>query len=70
MMQVILRLYDGAKAQIDKAIPLSQLKATGIFDELTKLKYEVPNGENEKFAEYDRQIDDALAKVWAANQER
>ena len=69
MMQVVLRLYDGARAQIAKSIPLSQLKATGIFDELTKLKYEVPNGEMERFADYERKIDDALAQVWAANRE-
>ena len=41
MMQVILRLYDGAKALIARSIPLSQLKATGIFETLAKIKYEV-----------------------------
>ena len=34
MMEVIFRLYDGAKGLIAKSIPLSQIKATGIFDQL------------------------------------
>lgn len=67
MMELILRLYDGAKAQIGRSIPLSQLKATGIFDELVRLKYEIPNDQLNKFAEYERKVDDALAQVDKAN---
>ena len=67
MMQVILRLYDGAKAQIEQGIPLSQLTATGIFDELTRMKYEVPNDGMEKFSAYEQKIDAALEQVRAAN---
>ena len=67
MMELILRLYDGAKAQLEKDLPLSQLKATGIFDELVRLKYEVPNDALEKFAAYEQQVDDALAQVDRAN---
>ncbi|MCI2057836.1 MAG: V-type ATP synthase subunit A [Oscillibacter sp.] len=70
MMQLILRLYDGAKAQIERTIPLSQLTATGIFQELTRMKYEVPNDQPEKFAGYEQKIDAALETVRAANQER
>ena len=67
MMELILRLYDGAKVQLEKGIPLSQLKATGIFEELVRLKYEVPNDALEKFAAYEQQVDDALAQVDRAN---
>ena len=67
MMELILKLYDGAKVIIERSIPLSQLKQTGIFDELTKMKYEVPNEELDKFALYDQQIDAALAQVNQAN---
>ena len=67
MMQVILRLYDGARALIARSIPLSQLKATGIFETLTKIKYEVANDQMEKFAEYDRLVDEALDSVDKAN---
>ena len=67
MMQAILRLYDGAKAAISTSIPLSQITATGIFDALVKMKYEIPNDDLQKFDDYFRRIDDALAKVNAAN---
>ena len=67
MMQVILRLYEGAKALLTRSIPLSQLKATGIFETLTKIKYEVANDQMEKFAEYDRLVDEALDSVDKAN---
>ncbi len=67
MMELILRLYDGAKARLERGIPLSQLKATGIFDTLIRLKYEVPNDELEKFSAYERQVDEALAQVDRAN---
>ncbi|MTQ96153.1 V-type ATP synthase subunit A [Pseudoflavonifractor sp. BIOML-A6] len=67
MMQLILRLYDGAKHLIGRAIPLSQLKATGIFDTLTKMKYEIANDQLEKFSDYERMVDEALDKVELAN---
>ena len=67
MMAAILRLYDGARAAIAKAIPLSQLVATGIFDVLTKMKYEIPNEDLSRFDEYDSRIDQALDQVNRAN---
>jgi V/A-type H+-transporting ATPase subunit A len=67
MMQTILRLYDGVKAAIDKAIPLSQFTATGVFDSLVKMKYEIPNDDLSGFARYEAEIDAALEKVNAAN---
>ena len=50
-----------------KRQPLSQLKETGIFESLAKMKYEVPNDGQEKFAEYDAAIEDALRQVNEAN---
>ena len=67
MMQVILKLHDGARETIAKSIPLSQLTATGIFDALVKMKYEVPNDDLSKFDDYERQVEAALAQVSAAN---
>ena len=69
LMQVMLRLYDGARAQVARAIPLNQLTATGIFEELTRMKYEIPNDEPEKFADYEARVDAALAQVRDANRE-
>lgn len=67
MMELILRLYDGVKAAVDKAIPLSQFTATGVFDSLVKMKYEIPNDDLSGFARYETEIDAALEKVNAAN---
>ena len=67
MMELMLKLYHGAKDIVSRAIPLSQLKATGIFESLAKMKYEVPNDGQEKFAEYDAAIEDALRQVNEAN---
>ncbi len=66
MMEVIFRLYDGAKELINQSIPLSRIKATGIFDRLVRIKYEVPNDQLEKLDEYDQAVDDAIASVAAA----
>ncbi|MGN8874095.1 V-type ATP synthase subunit A [Pseudoflavonifractor sp. HCP28S3_F10] len=67
MMEVILRLYDGARRLLERSIPLSQVRATGIFDALVKMKYEIPNDQMEKFADYERRIDQALQSVDEAN---
>ena len=67
MMQLILRLYDGAKGLIARSIPLSQLIQTGIFDTLSKMKYEVPNDDQSRFDGYVQEIDRALAQVDEAN---
>ena len=67
MMELMLQLYDGARQLVARAIPLSQLKATGIFDQLAKMKYQVPNEDLGKLDDYRRQIDQALDKVRRAN---
>ena len=67
MMQTILRLYDGVKEAVDRAVPLSQFTATGVFDSLVKMKYEIPNDDLSGFSRYEQEIDAALAKVNAAN---
>lgn len=68
MMEMILRLYDGAKATIDRSIPLSQFTATGVFDALVKMKYEIPNDDLSKFDDYAALIDRAIEQVNSANQ--
>ncbi len=67
MMQMILRLYDGVKESLEKEIPLSQFTATGVFDSLVKMKYEVPNDDLSGFKKFEQEIDAALDKVNAAN---
>ena len=68
MMEAIFRLYDGAKGLIAKSIPLSQIKATGIFDQLIRMKYQIPNDDLSQFDQYDAMVDQAVASVAAAYQ--
>ena len=68
MMEVIFRLYDGARGLIGKSVPLSQIKATGIFDKLVRMKYEIPNDDMSQFAEYRQAVDEAIASVAALYQ--
>ncbi|MBU5435741.1 V-type ATP synthase subunit A [Pseudoflavonifractor sp. MSJ-37] len=67
MMEVILALYDGSKALLARSIPLSQLRATGIFDRLCKIKYEVPNDSLDRFQGYEQDVAEALRQVDEAN---
>ena len=66
MMEVVFRLYDSAKTLITKSIPLSQVKATGIFEKLIRIKYDIPNDDLSQFDAYDKAVDDAIASVVAA----
>lgn len=68
MMAVIFRLYDGARGLIAKSIPLSQIRATGIFDKLIRMKYEIPNDDISQFDDYDAAVDEAISSVAAAYQ--
>ncbi len=67
MMEMILRLYDGVKTSLERSIPLSQFTATGVFDALVKMKYEIPNDDLSKFDDYIELIDSSIARVNAAN---
>ena len=63
MMEVILYLYGKAKELIAQSKPISSMLETGVFGNLVKMKYEVPNDHLEQFDTYFKMIDEALAKV-------
>lgn len=63
MMQVIIYLYEKAKELIVKAIPISEITTLGLFDMLTRMKYEVPNDNLELFNNYYKTIDEKLATI-------
>ena len=42
-------------------MPVSQLVATGLFEKLIKMKYEIPNDRLDLFDSYTREIDEKLA---------
>ncbi|MCL1804676.1 MAG: V-type ATP synthase subunit A [Clostridiales bacterium] len=67
MLELIMKLYDGAKAVVEKGIPISRLKATGIFDALIRLKYDTPNDRLDLLDRYAGDINAAVEKVLSEN---
>ncbi len=66
MMKVILHLYQKSKQLISASIPISNIVKTGLFDKLTKMKYDIPNNKPEMFDDYIKEIDDTLSKIVSA----
>ncbi len=63
MMQVVLYFYDKAKEVVGKGVPISELTATGLFESLIKIKYDVPNDNLALFDTYYKNIDEKLGKL-------
>ena len=61
MMKTILHLYEKSKDIVAKNIPLSKILNLGLFDKLTKMKYDIPNSKPEMFDDYIKEIDEKLA---------
>ena len=57
MMSTILHLYERSKEIVAENIPLSRLIATGLFEKITKMKYDIPNDKPEMFEEYNSATD-------------
>lgn len=63
MMQTILHLYDKAKQVIAENIPIARIIELGLFEKITKMKYDIPNDRPEMFDEYLRDIDEKIASI-------
>lgn len=63
MMKTILYLNKRARQLIAASIPISRITETGLFDKLTKMKYDVPNNHLEIFDKYISDIDSTINKV-------
>ncbi len=63
MMKVISYLRRACSAKVAKKIPVSLITKTGIFDEVIKMKYDVPNDKLELLDEYPAKIDAALDSI-------
>ncbi|SJZ94400.1 V-type ATP synthase subunit A [Anaerorhabdus furcosa] len=63
MLKVISYLYDACKPLIQKKFPISSILNTGIFDEVIKIKYDVPNNNIALLDEYFDKIDKALSTI-------
>ncbi|WP_312642960.1 V-type ATP synthase subunit A [Hydrogenoanaerobacterium sp.] len=60
MMEVILYLYDKSKVIVQAGRSLSEVIETGVFANLVKMKYEVPNDHLDQFDRYFKMIDEAF----------
>ena len=63
MMETIMLIYDRALKLINKGIPISEIKKTGILSEYNELKYNVKNTEIEKIDDFDVSIKNRLKKL-------
>ena len=58
MMKVILHLHEKAKEVVSMGIPISKIIELGLFDKLTKMKYDIPNSRLDMFDDYLKEIDE------------
>lgn len=63
MMKTILHLHAKAKDIVAQNIPLSKILNLGLFDKLTKMKYDIPNSKPEMFDDYIKEINEKLAAI-------
>lgn len=63
MMKVILYLYHEGSKIVEMNIPVSQLRKSGIFEELVKMKYTIGNESIEPFKALYSRIDDAVKNI-------
>ncbi|MCL2486933.1 MAG: V-type ATP synthase subunit A [Oscillospiraceae bacterium] len=61
MMKTILYLMNKSRTAIQSGVPMSRVLATGLFDKLTRMKYDVPNDNLSVLDDYLVQIDQAIA---------
>ncbi len=63
MMKVILHLHEKAKEVVAQGIPISKIIALGLFDKLTKMKYDIPNNRLDMFDDIIRETDEKIGKL-------
>ncbi|MFV0479628.1 MAG: V-type ATP synthase subunit A [Anaerorhabdus sp.] len=63
MLKIIAYLHEACKPLVNKKIPIRSIVETGIFEELIKIKYDVPNSNLALLDQYNEKIDQALAAV-------
>ena len=63
MMDVILYLHQKAKKFIEEGHSLNVLIETGIFDQVIKMKYDVPNDKLDQFDQYSKTIDRLIKRL-------
>ncbi|HHX72845.1 MAG TPA: V-type ATP synthase subunit A [Clostridiales bacterium] len=67
MLAAILHLYDKAQTLVARSIPISELRQTGIWDRLIRMKYNISNDDLAAFDSLNTAIDQAVEQVLAQN---
>lgn len=63
MMETIILIYDRALKLINKGIPISEIKKTGLLEEYNEIKYTIKNDEIEKIDDFNVNIKNRLKKL-------
>ncbi len=63
MMQTILKLFDESRKAIANGISMQEILASGIYEKVIKIKYDIPNDNLKLFEKYDRDIVEILANL-------
>ena len=63
MMQIILYLYKNAQGLVAASIPISRILDLGLFDKVSRIKYDVPNDRLEMLDAYFAEIDQAAKSL-------
>lgn len=63
MMKTILHLYSKCKEVIAENIPIATIIGLGLFEKVTKIKYDIPNDKLEMFDEYLADIDEKINSI-------
>jgi V/A-type H+-transporting ATPase subunit A len=63
MMSSILHLYSECKKAVANGILVSDISKTGVFDKVTKMKYDIPNDKPEMFHVLDTEVEESLKNI-------
>jgi V/A-type H+-transporting ATPase subunit A len=63
MMNSILNLYDKCKQAVANGIPVTELTKSGVFDKVTKMKYDIPNDKPQLFNVLDTEVEEAIKSI-------
>ena len=70
MMRTILTLYHCAQDALKAQVSMSDILATGLFEKVIKVKYDIPNDKPEMFDDYENEISTEFSKLIARENER
>lgn len=63
MMKAILTLYSEAKQAVSRGVGMNTIMATGLFEKLVKMKYDIPNDRLEMFDDYEKEIKSVMSAL-------